>query len=251
MQSPSSNLPARLDLEPTATTTRPSTGLAPMRPVTQSNMVKSQPKTSNTSTFYLTHKINGIRPPYGNKCTATPTQPTKIGTEPFQPNPTPQQCTTQAESCGNSKNRATKKKFMPGNTHTLARTVQLQQLPNRLPTTDDGTKQNNYTEHQPAPATTGRNQYRRSQTTRQQTDGIKELQQQHSIGINLQPPAGTNTEQTIATRQQTDGSTTADIDRAGQASNQQYATTGILMDLQPPADNPQSATTNSTQPPAH
>jgi hypothetical protein len=94
------------------------------------------------------------------------------------------------------------KKFIPGNTHTLAKTAQLQQLPNRLPT----------------------------------TDGIKK---QHSIDINLQPPAGTNTEQQIATRQQTDGSTTADIDRAGQASNHQYATTGILMDLQPPADNPQ------------
>lgn len=52
------------------------------------------------------------------------------------------------------------KKFIPGNTHTLARTAQLRQLPNRLPTTDDRTKQNNYTEHQPAPATTGRNQYR-------------------------------------------------------------------------------------------
>ena len=52
------------------------------------------------------------------------------------------------------------KKFIPGNTHTLARTAQLQQLPNPLPTTDDRTKQDNYTEHQPAPATTGRSQYR-------------------------------------------------------------------------------------------
>jgi len=209
-----------------------------MRPVTQSNMVKSQPKTSNTSTIYLTHKINKIRPPHCSKSTNTQTQLTKTSTKPFQPNPTPQRCTTRAKSCGNSKNRATQKNSCPVIRIHSPEQPNHSNYPTNCPQQDPAEQLHGTTSctcnHRQEPVQNGR-----SQTKRQQTDGIKELQQPHRIDIDLQPPAGTNTEQTIATRQQTDGSTTADIDRAGQASNQQYATTGILMDLQPPADNPQ------------